>query len=648
MIDPVTVRSEDEGATGMRNYRALAEASSCVMTDLVNALLAEGLLSDGGDGRAAAVNELPALLRDAYLANEIGSPEKLVFLRHVRGRDDYSLLIPIEPAYHQPYLFRGGDTIIQAKAAKNGRVTLRTLDLEALLEVLAECWHESIAANYDYTRLFEQVRLSVRQKALSLQAQASDGGEPSAFPISLLELEQRSALRDRPFHPASKAKGGWSDKEYIKYSAEYGATFPLQWIALRRDMILSGDGAEGREPADFLLSAEERDRVETAFKRLGLSMDNYAALPVHPWQMERMLPRELGRELEAGVVVPLEISFGEYAATSSVRSLAPSGGGDHVKLPLGIVSLGAIRSLPALYMTNGDRGQQLLNRLRAVDKTLAGRLFLCDESAWWAYMPKAGDWFDDRPRHLSCQIRRFPEHLLSSPMCQLVPMSAFSVQESGAEGHLFDFWMDLRGMSRGAAAALQLFGELCGEYLNLCMRMLRYGVLPEVHGQNVVLVLERGTPAGIVLRDHDTVRLYMPWLHRYGIDDPAYIVKPDRPNSLYNESPEQLLFYLQTLGIQVNLYAIADSLVKCYRMEEHSLWQVMQGSLEQAVACAGWPDEDRKTVEDLLFEKETWPWKQIVTPLLKQQGGPGGSMPSGSGQAPNPFIKLRNRGLTVK
>lgn len=648
MIDWVTVRGEDEGITGMGSDHALAQASSDVLTDLINALLAEGLLSDDGNGRAAAVSELPPPLQGAYFANNAGSPEKLVFHREVRGREDYSLLIPVEAACHQPYLFRGGDKIIQAKTAKNGSVTLRSLDLEALLEVLAECWNESLAAKYDYTHFFEQVRISARHKALSLQAQPSEGGRPLSFPAPLLELEQWSALRDRPFHPAAKAKEGWGDKEYVRYSAEYGGTFPLQWVALRRDVMLSGDGAEGQEPADFLLSAGQRGRLKAAFERFGLNRDNYAALPVHPWQMERLLPRELGRELEAGVYVPLGIAAGEYAATSSVRSLAPSGGGHHVKVPLGIVSLGAIRSLPALYMTNGDRGQQLLNRLRAVDETLAGRLFLCDETAWWAYMPIAGDWFDDRPRHLSCQIRRYPGHLLSNQTIQLVPMSAFSVFESGAEGHLFDSWMGLRGMQRGAKSVLQLFGELCGEYLTLCMRMLRFGVLPEVHGQNVLLVLDRGKPTGLLLRDHDTVRLHIPWLNRYGIADPEYIVKPDRPNSLYNESPEQLLFYLQTLGIQVNLYAIAESLAKCYRMEEDSLWQVMHGSLEHAVACAGWPDEDRKMVEELLFEKETWPWKQIVTPLLKQQGGPGGSMPSGSGLAPNPFIKLRNCGLTVK
>lgn len=651
MINPMTVRAgcEGEGLTGMPSYHALAQASSDVLTDLINALLTEGLLSDGGNGRAAAVNGLPQPLYDACLAYNIGRPEKLVFHLQVQGIEEYSLLIPIEAACHQPYLFRGSDGIFQANKAKNGSITLRRLDLEALLEVLAECWNESLTANYDYTHFFEQIRVSVRHKALSLLAITSDGGRPPAFPASLLELEQWSALRDRPFHPAAKAKVGWGDEEYVRYSAEYGGTFPLQWIALRRNVMLSGDGAAGQDAADVLLSPEERGRLKAAYERLGLSWDNYAALPVHPWQMERMLPRELGSELEAGVCVPLGISAGgEYAATSSVRSLAPLGEGHHVKVPLGIISLGAIRSLPALYMSNGERGQRLLNRLRAVDETLADRLFLCDETTWWAYMPEAGDWFDDRPRHLSCQIRQYPEHLLSNQMIQLVPLSAFSVYEAGAEGHLFDSWMELRGMERGAQSALHLFGEICGEYLTLCIRMLRFGVLPEIHGQNVLLVLEKGMPAGLVLRDHDTVRIHMPWLNRYGIADPEYIVKPDRPNSLYNESPDQLLFYLQTLGIQVSLYAIAESLAKRFRMEEDSLWQVMRCSLENAVACAGWPDEDRRMVEELLFEKDTWPWKQIVTPLLMQQGGPGGSMPSGSGQAPNPFAKLRNRGLTVK
>ncbi|QYR19452.1 hypothetical protein KZ483_16155 [Paenibacillus sp. sptzw28] len=646
MIDPITVQARDNAAIGTHSLDEVALASSYVLTDLVNALLAEGLLPAGGQALAVYAGELPGQLRDAYLAADAANAEKLVLQCPVPGAGNSRLLIPVESAYHVPYRFTGS-AIIQADAMDNGCVSLRNLDLDALLSLLAECGGTYASeGDYDWVRLCEQVRISVRHKTLSLQVQTTVGSGPPAFPASLLELERWSALRDRPFHPAAKAKEGWDDKEVIRYSAEYAGTFPLEWVALRRDVTLPGSGTEGLDPAGLLLHRKEQSLLAAAFERLGLSSDEYTALPVHPWQLERMLPRELGSELEAGVCIPLGISAGEYAATSSVRSLTPLDDGHHVKLPLGVVSLGAIRSLPALYMTNGDKGQRLLEQLRGADETLSERLFLCDETAWWAFMPKAGDWFDDRPRHLSCQIRRYPAIDQSH---RLVPMSAFSVSGPGTGGgHLFDSWLELREMRRGEDTVLQLFGEICDEYLTICMHMLRFGVMPEVHGQNVLLVLKHGRTAGIVLRDHDTVRLYLPWLERNGLADPGYIVKPDRPNSLYNKSAEQLLSYFQTLGIQVNLYSIADSLVKWCGIEEELLWKAIRESLKRAVACAGIPDEDRSTVEELLFERETWPWKQIITPLLQQQGRPGGSMPSGSGRAPNPFFNLIDRGLNVK
>jgi siderophore synthetase component len=360
---------------------------------------------------------------------------------------------------------------------------------------------------------------------------------------------------------------------------------------------------------------------------------------VHPWQLERKLPKELAAELESGVCVPLGVSLGAYTATSSVRSLETKEQGLHVKLPLGVVSLGAVRSLPALYLTNGDRGQQLLHKLRAADEVLRDKLHLCDEALWWAYMPRQGEWFADGPRHLSCQLRRYPSAVFGDPSCQLVPMSALSVYEPSTNSHLFDSWLQQRGLrSEDNNAILRLFREICSEYLYICLRMVRFGALPEIHGQNVILVLREGQVDGLVLRDHDTVRIHLPWLKRAGIEDPAYIVKPDRSNSLYNDTPEALLVYLQTLGIQVNLYAIAESLRKRYRFDERQLWQEIQACLDLAVENSGLPSADKSLIHRELFESRQWPWKQLIAPLLRQQGSPGGSMPSGMGKAPNPFV----------
>ena len=41
---------------------------------------------------------------------------------------------------------------------------------------------------------------------------------------------------------------------------------------------------------------------------------------------------------------------------------------------------------------------------------------------------------------------------------------------------------------------------------------MQYGALPELHGQNILLSFEDGRVQKCVLRDHDTVRIYKPWL----------------------------------------------------------------------------------------------------------------------------------------
>ncbi|MNR50557.1 hypothetical protein D3C85_1700890 [compost metagenome] len=49
------------------------------------------------------------------------------------------------------------------------------------------------------------------------------------------------------------------------------------------------------------------------------------------------------------------------------------------------------------------------------------------------------------------------------------------------------------------------------------------------------------------------------------------------------------------------------------------------------------PGEVVSLLHEELFEKEAWPWKQIIRPLVKRQSKVPGSMPSGLGEVHNPF-----------
>ncbi len=638
-----------------------------VMVDLVNALLAERFFEEGVRGELLSGEQWKAICEVVHLlltpastemvapffssptlfgSDENGTVEGLLFRWWLSKERGHFIVFPVEPAVIQSYRIRSG-SVFEVKLSQEDR-GISCLGPVELLQKVADVWavDKMAETHYDFSRLVEQLRLSLKQTRLSLEAfeLAYERGLSPVLPSSLLDMEHWASFRDRPFHPLARAKEGWTETDYRAYSAEFRQPVTLQWMAVKRQFLVNGSGTGEEGPAEMLLSPYERDRLEEAFAGRGLSPLEYMAIPVHPWQMSIIVPREFRPELEAKVCVPLDVEAGAYAAASSARSRSPLDGGlCHVKLPLGIVSLGAIRSLPALYMLNGERGQQLLEKVREHDRILRDRLFICDETSWWAYMPENGDLFDDRPRHLSCLVRQYPSNLIPENGVQLIPMSALAVHPSGGKEHLIDAWLHMRGMPETNAAVLKLFREICVEFLHLCLRLFRYGILPEIHGQNVMLVLSQGKPSGFLLRDHDTIRLHLPWLQANGLTDPHYIVKPDRPNSLYNETPEGHLFYLQTLGIQVNLYAILDALSQRFEADEAQLWGILRESLEQAILLAVLPDHVKHVLEEVLFLRETWPWKQIIKPVLEQRGGVGGSMPSSQGVALNPFISVLKR-----
>lgn len=456
------------------------------------------------------------------------------------------------------------------------------------------------------------------------------------------KMEQWASLRDRPFHPVAKAKMGFMQTDYQHYMAEFGHDVRLHWVAIEQKYLECGCGVTGPQqvnPARFLLTSEQQCSLRREMRLRGLSQ-SHIALPMHPWQLRHVLPKQLAAELKAGVCVPLDFQGAAYLATSSVRSMSPKNNSPHyLKLPLGIYSLGASRYLPAVKMINGQRSEKLLRRALTLDSELTQRVFICDETRWWAYMPENGSLFDEPPRHLSAMVRSYPPELLEEPGYRLVPMAALGTLLPDREQHFFDDWLRYRQLPPDAVSVMLLFKELCLSFFDINLRLFRIGLLPEVHGQNAVLVWRDGEAAGLLLRDHDSLRLYVPWLLDNGLEDPEYRIKPGHANTLYHDTPEDLLFYLQTLAIQVNLRAIVEALASRYRIDETALWRIMRDALERVIEQVQLSDKVRSMLRQRLFHEPAWPLKLLVKPLIERAGGPG-SMPFGKGKVQNPFHHL--------
>lgn len=478
---------------------------------------------------------------------------------------------------------------------------------------------------------------------------ATQGLHQLSTPKHFAVMEQWASLLDRPYHPTAKAKQGLSESEYHAYMAEFNQPIQLRWVALKTSCMITGAGVDGScaAPLRWLASDANCQALEQEMTQKGL-IHTHTALPVHPWQHEHALPHWLQAAFNAGDCVSLTSVTEPWLATSSLRSLAPTTASPHfLKLPMAIHSLGASRYLPAVKMFNGDLSARLLQQAKQLDTRLDEGLYLCDESKWWAYMPEGTTLFDEAPRHLSAMVRSYPDALLQDPNVRLIPMATLGTPLPAGEHHVFDDWLAQRGMDTSTPSVQRLFGELCDCFFEINLRMLRLGMLAEVHGQNAVLVFKNGQCQGLLLRDHDSLRITVGRLEQHGMQDPCYCIKPGHSNTLYHDSLEALLFWLQTLAIQVNLRAIIDALANYYHLPASDLWHVMSTRLNGQINAVPFDQRDREMLREQLFEQEQWPYKRLIAPIIERAGGPG-SMPFGTSATCNPFKRVEAAAIEVK
>ncbi|WKU07136.1 IucA/IucC family protein [Micromonospora sp. HUAS LYJ1] len=643
----------------MERVTPAGEATERVLTDLVDTLLAEEFWVPSElrldsltqwtafAGEDATLTALTRTWEAQARALEGTARDVLAVCSWWSESTNSQVCFPVRPAFVQPfrYLTNGGVHAIRRDVGAGSGAVVDTLDPVRLMElVVASCLASDKRDHPGVRQFLALLDETVRQLSWSLDNDIPGQDVLSLSPAAFFrKVEQYASVRDRPFHPVAKAKTGLREPEYRRYLGEFGHDVELRWVAVERARVIAGSAAgaadRGSTPAELLLSGEERGALMREMTDRGLSTDRFLALPVHPWQVDVVLAH-LPLAFASGACVPLRTVAGTFQVTSSVRSLAPSDDDrNHVKLPLGIASLGALRNLPAVKLMNGERGQALLCQARVRDEVLEQRLFLCEETTWWGYLPDGGSLFDAPPRHLAAMVRTYPQELVADTGVRLVPMSALSTEITGPDRHLFDAGMRARGTAVSAAGAIALFTEVCDTFFDISLRLYRIGLLPEIHGQNCVLVWKHGRVAGMLLRDHDSVRLHLPWLERHGIGDPHYRIRPGHSNTLYNETPASLLFYLQTLGIQVNLRSVIETLAATYSVAERTLWIAMRDSLREAVETVPFDTDVRTQTTETLLTSTTWPLKLLVKPLLEQEGF-SGSMPSGKAVTQNPFRHL--------
>jgi len=491
-------------------------------------------------------------------------------------------------------------------------------------------------------RFMRDLSLAEAQTSLSLESIRSITASLASDKVGLLKWEGLAALRDRPFHPLARAKSGLTTVDYRNFGSEFGRSFGLDWMAIRNTCLLGSSSLRGIAVAQEFLQKREVDVIKNSMTASELDLDNYTVMPVHPWQMRNHVIQKFAEELARGDCVVVAESLGDFSATSSIRSLAPAQlrlgheevVNKHIKLPMAIAALGAQRILPPRYLYNGASAQSVLQSILKREPKLDACLH-CDETRWLGFSPVGESMLSNRAGHLSCLIRHYPTVENSD---ELMPMSALTVICEGKVPALE--WIaehQVREQLTRQNLALRIFEQICQQLTALSFTCFSYGVMPEVHGQNVVLSLNEGNVTKLILRDHDTLRLLPPWMRQADIEVEDYIMDWSTPNSLICLSPQELLRYFQTLGVQVNLYAIADAFTQAYGIEMSILWKILKQSCHEQLQILEIPVFVKAILRKELLDRSVWPIKLLLTPYLVHRARKTG-MPCGIGSTRNPLI----------
>lgn len=603
-----------------RSVAASEKARQIIMKDLMDAFLVEQFFVEKQYSRLpiqAVSKQIGDLFADYH------SNEAMVYIGN--------LCFLVEKSFKQGEQWLKNSPIYQQNAG--------CWQLISSIEELAQSVLHGALSDDDYqhpavAEFLRGLAVAVEQVTLSIEQMNDYKFSPPQTSYEWhMKGEMIASFRDRPFHPLAKAKIGFTTQDYQQYMAEFGQTIHLHWIAIRHDVVVKGNEQASIQCLD-LLTAQQQQDIEQEFKQRGLLQSEYTVMPVHPWQLQNVILKDFQQEIAKQIIVVLSTTAGNLLATSSVRSLAF----DHqtcmmLKLPVSVLSLGASRYLPVVKLLNGLAGEKLLRQAIACDPVLMEKVLVCEERNWWGYMPETMGLFDDHPRHLATQIRIYPKELVDDNY-KIIAMSSLAVDLQGH--HYLD---ELFGHALSKEQVIDFYTKMATMFYEIAMRLLKVGILPEIHGQNCCIVLKNNKIHGLLFRDHDSVRLHMPYLERHYIEDPHYYIRPGYANSLYNESIEKLLFYIQTLGTQVNLASIIETVAQVYAISDQTLWQITKKALMDAVEIVDIPKVDKDKVWAILFEQQQWPVKLIIRPLLEADGVPG-AMPSGKGKGTNPLWNL--------
>ena len=406
------------------------------------------------------------------------------------------------------------------------------------------------------------------------------------------------------YHPAFKARTGFTPDDHRRYGPEAAEPFQLPWLAIRRDRV--DQILPGSEAAHLCaLLGEDAGRIESRFGAAMLR--SHALLPVHPWQLHHLKTGPFAQWLADGRAVELGEAGRRYRPSQSLRTLhdAEDPAAPSVKLAMSVVSTSSLRILDPHFVLTAPILSGWLCGIVADDPLFATRYRL-------DLLPEDAAVLVDRSGPLAGQLACIWRH---SPRLEpgeaAVPFNALWAQEAGGSLFVAPWLASWGGADRWLARLVEV------AVLPVWHLLVAHGVALEAHGQNMILVHRNGWPERVILRDFHESAEYVRDLVRaperipdFGAVDPAHAgPADDRFHAM--RSPAVLAELVTDSLFVFSLAELTHRLSRHHGLDETAFWPALAQRLRRHAAEHGLErrlealgvGEDRLRVEALLRRK---------------------------------------------
>ena len=430
-------------------------------------------------------------------------------------------------------------------------------------------------------------------------------------------------------HPGARTRTGMGPEALYRYAPELEGAPDLRLVGIRRDKAESAS-LSGKDVGEILFDRHPglREAVAREFAGRGLSPDGYLFVPVHPWQLENVVPKIYGADISRNVVVPVEGALIPGRATASFRTVVSRAGRDSLAIKTSVASqmTSAVRSISPNTANNAPEFTRLIRAVLRREPRLA-RTFVpvCEVAgANFRADPNEPDpaTATSKSRNLSAVLREDVARyagggelaIVGCALCAESPVTGRPVLAD-----LVEAFARFGGARSPDEAAFRFVSEYASVALpGFLTLMVKYGVGLEGHLQNSVPVFEEGRPVRLLFRDWGGARIHAGRLGRRGLSVDFY------PGSVtLTDSLKEMRNKVFCSVFQNHLGEIILQSCKHFGVPERDLWREIRRICDALFDEMGSRPEhaaDAAADKEALFGAEV-DHKALTTMRLHPEGG---------------------------